>query len=414
MAEIVVDGRICVYNMMDDELDMVDDIVQRSLFRRSNPVMDRNETDDKLVRAAWETYVLYDFNARRQKFIARMLTIIIILLNVLATIVAVTQQQLRSDGTIIEDDTADTVLSVTVTAIPIVSAGVISANNKFGAGTKWMGLRGGAQHIIKEILRFRSRVGDYESLKWTGPEKRSARFAERVEDIRQGLNAGDVYSSALKQATSDMADFILARDTHQDSEWEDDLYSQLNPAEYYRVRLLPQIAYYMNKTPVLERRLRILQWTTYVLGAGAAILGFIGYQLWIAVTGAFIAAIATYLEYERIATLLVQFNRTVVELNKLKDWWNSLMPVERAAPGNFFLLVEGVEMVLDKEVSSWMSSATASDKAGEDEDEDEDVYVPKLIDFQLPGRREKLFQLLNRMFQPATGFVFPEKPKPAK
>eukprot|EP00163_Fabomonas_tropica_P012436 TRINITY_DN23731_c0_g1_i1.p1 TRINITY_DN23731_c0_g1~~TRINITY_DN23731_c0_g1_i1.p1 ORF type:complete len:358 (-),score=80.57 TRINITY_DN23731_c0_g1_i1:174-1208(-) len=334
--------------------------------------------------------------------------IIIILLNVLASLFVVLQQFLRDEGTIAKEDGTDSALTVVVTAIPIVLGVFMSASNKMGAHGKWLGLRGGAQHTLKEIFRYRTRVGEYGHLDWTGPRQRSVLFTTTTENIRTSLAEGDVFSSALIKPDPDLFDYTLWRDTHGDTEWQDDMYSLLNPSEYYRTRLLPQIQYYVGKTPILERRLRFMQWAIYILSAGSALLGVLGQQLWIAFVSAVVAAITTYMEFDRLQSLLVKYNKTVAELNKIKEWWDSLQPVEKAATSKFVLFVEGCEAALDNEVSTWMQSVSTQQGQGEEEGEDEDPanYVPTLDDFQLKGKREKLFDLLRRTDK--SGFRWPD------
>jgi hypothetical protein len=346
MAEIVADGRVELH-LLGDSVKAAERLIVRALG------------GDNVLLQAWERFAVYDLNAMLQQKRFNWLQIAILVIGLLATVLAVTKE-VRTKGVPPDEWTRWWFAGYVLLIIPIALTVLITAANKFKEGNKWLLLRAGAEAIKREIYRYRARSGDYkEDFNATaaatatgtsqGPLPTPEQvLAQRIEDITRRAMRTEVNSSSL-------VPYDKEKDFPPYVKWSgDDGYSVLSPDRYVQVRLQDQLDYYKRKSLEHEHTLKFFQWSIYIVGGLGTLLAAIGRQVWIAVTTAVAAALATYLSYQQTESTLTKYNQAYTDLDNVKSWWTALPAAEQAKQVNVDTLVNHTEQVLQSELDGWV------------------------------------------------------------
>jgi hypothetical protein len=133
------------------------------------------QTEQKRLKYAWELVVLFRHNAAKLKWQARALHIVITLTAVLTTVCAVllsaskeeSQHQSNSttillDESIVLSPASQAVLALACSAVPMISAFLLSLAHKFSFSKRWALMVVAAERVTSEIYLYRARVGDYQ------------------------------------------------------------------------------------------------------------------------------------------------------------------------------------------------------------------------------------------------------------
>lgn len=73
-------------------------------------------------------------------------------------------------------------------------------------------------------------------------------------------------------------------------------------------------------------------------------------------TTSLVGAFTTYLEYQQIENTLMKYNQAATDLANIRAWWSALSEEEKEDRGNFSILVENTEKVLESELAGWVHS----------------------------------------------------------
>ncbi len=233
-------------------------------------------------------------------------------------------------------------LHLILIAIPIIVALLIAAANKFKQGNKWIKLRAGAEKIKEEIYRYRTRSGVY----LVDAEEK---LAEILNTITHKTMDSEVSSSSLKPYKKDEV-------------WQTAQLSHLSPEKYIEERLNDQLHYFTRKAVVLERKVTTLFWMQFAIAGLGSFLAATNMQIWVALTGAMVAAIISYLGYQQTAANLLKYNLAATDLWNIKSWWNALSGLKKADPKQIDELVNKTETVLRNDMDSWSNRMSASIK----------------------------------------------------
>ena len=263
----------------------------------------------------------------------------------LGTLLALTHTTLQPE--VSADHIGLRLLHAVIVIVPVTTAILVAAANRFNAGNKWVVLRASAEAIKKEIFRYRTRAASYIDPQ-TAQLSREATLAYKIESISRQLMQTDVNLSALRLPTGPIPPRVAGPTA------ADDGLSFLTPERYISLRLADQLTYYQGKTVRLERQLRLLQWLIYIFGGVGTLLAAAGFDLWIALTTALAAACTTYLGYQQIENSLIKYNQAATDLTNVHGWWMALSLDERADPNNVDTLVEHTEKILGNELTGWV------------------------------------------------------------
>ncbi len=143
----------------------------------------------------------------------------------------------------------------------------------------------------------------------------------------------------------------------------------LHPDRYVELRLGDQLRYYKGKAVRLEKQLKWIQWSIYIIGGLGTFLAAINRQIWIALTTALAAALTTYLSYQQTENTLMKYNQAATDLDNVRSWWTALPAEEQAKQENINALVEHTEKVLQSELDGWvqqMQDALAELRKGQE------------------------------------------------
>jgi SLOG in TRPM, prokaryote/SMODS and SLOG-associating 2TM effector domain 1/Protein of unknown function (DUF4231) len=344
LAEVIADGTIHLFPL-DGPVAALEDLITRQLH------------GDTTLKLAWERFALYDTNAVRQQTSFRRLQLWILALGVLGTLLVLTQTTLISQAP--EDQllmqkvpgvyflTWGRLLHIVIVLVPITLAILVAAANRFNAGNKWVVLRASAEAIKGEIFRYRTRAASYLNPQMT-QLSREATLVSKIESISHKLMQTDVNLSALRLYTGRIPPQMGG------TSGTDDGLSFLTPERYVSLRLVDQLTYYQGKAISLERQLRLLQWSVYILGGVGTLLAALEFELWIALTIALVTACTTYLGYQQIDNTLMKYNQAATDLVNVQAWWTALPLDERANQQNVDRLVEDTERILASELTGWV------------------------------------------------------------
>jgi len=338
MAEIIADGNIQLFPL-DCPLEKLDTLIHDYFARTINPTLE----------LAWERFALYDANAMQQQKSFKKLQNVIIGLGVFATALVVTQAQLDMWNSIPAGSRLDQSFRYIIILIPITISVLVAAANRFKADSKWVLLRASAEAIKREIFRYRV-LEKIKENKETEKPSCEARLAEKLKFISQKLMQTEVNLDALSPYEGPIPPEMYGAAA------EDDGFGSLTPEDYITIRLGDQLNYYQHKTNDLKKELKRWQWLIYIFGGIGTLLAALGWELWIALTTALVAAFMTVLQYKQIENSLIQYNQTATYLANVKLWWTALSNEDKDKSENKIKLVENTEKILGKELTGWIQT----------------------------------------------------------
>lgn len=378
LAEIISDGRLFIFPV-ESRVEELERMIRRLL------------RGDSTLYLAWERFALYDANANRHQHSFKNIQFSILLFGVLGTLIALVQASMENMLLVVAQETEIKTLaqvysqalpatlqdsklpdwvmlflfwlfqnfrglltelthlmSYIIIVIPIIATAMLAAANRFNAGSKWLLLRGSAEAVKREIFRYRARAEIYNAFNTHPPKKsREVKLADQLQSISTRLMQTEVNISALQNYTG-------AIPPPYSTASQDKGLTRLSPEQYLAYRLDNQYEYYRHKTQKLERQLKRLQWLIYAIGGLGTLLAALGLELWIALTGALVTALGTYLEYQQIEATLLTHNQAASELANVRSWWIALSAAEQEEQSNIDMLVQQTERILYSEFSGWM------------------------------------------------------------
>lgn len=336
MAEIVCDGRI-EFHLLNNTVEGAERLILREL------------RGDNVLYQAWETFADYDLNAILQQKRFELLQASILGVGVAATALAVIKQLFAPPDASVSYRSGWWWMRHLITILPILLTVLITAANRFKHGNQWMMLRASAEAIKREIYRYRTRTTSYGG--WSpdqpSPEQQLSR---KVHDITQAAMETEANLATLESydKKKGFPPYMKA------AEGGDDGFQKLSPDRYIEVRLEDQLNYFNRTAVKLGRRLTILQWAVWLIGAVGTYLALVGQQIWVAITTSIAAALTSYLGYKLSEDKLMKFNQARTELVNVRAWWNALSPDDQADQENVNTLVEHTEQVLKSELDNWV------------------------------------------------------------
>lgn len=336
MAEIICDGRI-EFHLLSNTVEGAERLILREL------------RGDNVLYQAWETFADYDLNAILQQKRFELLQASILGVGVAATALAVIKQLFAPPDASVGLRSAWWWMRHLIIVLPILLTVLITAANRFKHGNQWMMLRASAEAIKREIYRYRTRTTSYGG--WApdqpSPEQQLSR---KVQDITQAAMETEANLTTLESydKKKGFPPYMKA------GEGGDDGFKKLTPDRYIEVRLEDQLKYFNRTAVKIGRRLTILQWAVWLIGAVGTYLALVGQQIWVAVTTSIAAALTSYLGYKLSEDKLMKFNQARTELVNVRAWWNALSPDDQADQENVNTLVEHTEQVLKSELDNWV------------------------------------------------------------
>ncbi|KAK3246516.1 hypothetical protein CYMTET_43950 [Cymbomonas tetramitiformis] len=395
IAELVNDGNFLVFDLFKQDITDIRLLITQCLCVM--PEDDNGQIDKTILLTAWRTYQLYHHNANRQKQASKAIRMLLISMQMLSTVSTVLNAQFLLNDTYEEDVTGEWMKQkfyYLIIVVPVIVGVIQAMHSKFNPSSKWLMLRSCAQKVRSEIYMYRMRVQHYaKAATSVSKDTRTVQLAKSLEEISKELVASDVNSSALLKPggaefktlleklkarsiepmqhserrlpakmgaggnsvhTMHRVPSLTEKSQKRDEEnlEGDDAVSRMMPEEYLAYRIMPEIAYYNQKSPKVEFRLNALQVASYILSALGAILATIHLELYVVITVTIAGVLTTITEQFQYQTKLIKSNRAVNELQSIHTWWRSLSAVGKASPVNVRKLVMDTEGVLENECAS--------------------------------------------------------------
>lgn len=348
LAEIIADGRIEFHRLSNS-------------VKGAERLLIRELGGETVLLQAWERFADYDLNAIQQQNRFEWIQKSILVIGVLATALALIKQVRNPSGVFQRGDIWWFAYYILL-LIPIILTILITAASRFKQGNKWLLLRAGAEAIKREIFRYRTRAGDYKEVPNLPPAQNAEGtsppppptpeqvLAQRVEDVTRRVMRTEVNTSSIIPYNKDKG----FPPSMYAAEGADDGFTMLTPDRYVQVRLGDQLSYYKRKAVKLERQLKLVQWSIFIIGGLGTFLAAINRQVWIALSTALAAALTTFLSYRQTENTLMKYNQAATDLENVKSWWTALPAEEQAKQKNVTTLVDHTEQVLQSELDGWV------------------------------------------------------------
>jgi hypothetical protein len=349
IAEIVDEGDVRVFASTGKVEELV-----RILKRCLDP-------PDPALECAWRLFAWTDANANSERSSFDRLQRWILTFGLLATILALLQAQIAAGwpaavASVLPDGIKTLVLHplvlpglrLALVIVTVVTTVLLGIATRFKAGTRWVLLRAVAEAVKREIYRYRASVEPYTEPPSIDRLPRPQELVKQVNVIGEQLSAAEISELALRAYVGPIPPPMYG------AEAEDSGFGAMSGDRYVVIRIGGQVNYYQGRSTELDRSLRRCQWATLALGGIATLLVFIDWQLWVPLTAALVAAIATYLEYKQVAPSLAKYNQAVTNLLSVQTWWAALTPDEKSNSVTMQKLVDITEQILAAEHTGWV------------------------------------------------------------
>mmetsp|Transcript_9349 Transcript_9349/g.9165 ORF Transcript_9349/g.9165 Transcript_9349/m.9165 type:complete len:487 (+) Transcript_9349:1001-2461(+) len=146
----------------------------------------------------------------------------------------------------------------------------------------------------------------------------------------------------------------------------DDGVSMLTADEYIVLRLTPQLANFMVKTPPLHRFSISVTAIIIIFSVFSSILSTFGFIQFIPAVFAVSGAFTAWTSYSQTDLVLIQTNAAINQLNQLIIWWDALSMIEKRIGANKEFLVVVTELAIQSQVVGYASKGQQKDDNNED------------------------------------------------
>ncbi|HEY9674866.1 MAG TPA: SLATT domain-containing protein [Waterburya sp.] len=293
-----------------------------------NNIENLDKVQSLALKTAWQRYVQMKTNASAASRQYLKLRSFSIALTVVATLLAVLTSQINPGTSLGE------VLKACLILFPIASVIIWVFANKLQQGEYWRVLSTGAEEIKKEIYLYRTLL--------QGQDARHQWLSERVTAIQRQVIESIGGNLALSSHTEEIPPTDSPEGQNGDSGFSD-----LLADDYLCYRLEPQLKWHSQEIERLHTTRTRLQIGIFTLAGLSAVVAGLGSSLsiWVALTTAIGTALTLWLEVNRLDSVVNNYNQLTLELNLIRDRWQSLSFPERTGE-EFFKLVIATEKVL--------------------------------------------------------------------
>ncbi|MFQ5575575.1 MAG: DUF4231 domain-containing protein [Anaerolineae bacterium] len=340
VAALARSGCITLFDLAEPPETLID-LLLKQLDTRRTAMAANTPSRNLVLEDAWQRFAHYDYSAEMAQRSFFRLRKWILGLGVAATTLALVYATLKP---VAAAAGFNAVLRYIVILIPISISVLQAFSSKFKGGTNYIILRSRAETLKKEIFRYRAGVAIY-SPERTKTRSKDAKLATKAKLIGSQLMETEVNQASLKLYRGELP-------PQQAVFADDDGFSELTPEKYLKWRLEHQYEFYRAKAEQLNRRMRRLEGSIYLLGGLGTFLAAIGLEIWIAVTTALAAAVISYLEIRRVEATLISYNQAATDLESIRIWWHAVELAGKTKE-NFDKLVRNTEGVLQSEHAGW-------------------------------------------------------------
>ena len=292
--------------------------------------------EEQVLKDAWLRFATYDQLAIRLRSMFTRFQALILALGVLATLLALIDNQLKESA-----------LHWAVIVLPILVSVLIAVASRRAVGQRWVMLRAAAESIKAAIY-------DYRTLETTPAKDHAKTVAAGRQQLASQVNGIETRLMQTEASSGPLTPYQGPLPPEMDGAGRgDDGLSRLGAERYLQIRVGDQLSYFHRRIRGLNVRRNLLQFLAIGSGAAGAILAAANHEVWIGLTAGASAAVLAYLGYLQVDNTIVTYNQTAHRLAALERSWRALSPAQQNNTA-FKHLVTGCEAALATELSGWV------------------------------------------------------------
>ena len=259
------------------------------------------------------------------------------------------------------------VLWLSLIALPIIIAGMMTFASHFSPSLGWIVYRVGAETIRREIYLYRMKATEYSDEKEPDIAKKQRKLLENIEKVNAKQTTSIRLCPSCKpmnRIIGNLRERIKARFTDTPS---DNGFSPLEGEQYLEWRIIPQRNWYIER---INKDYRNLRWSrTYMiviagLGSLLAAIGG-GFEHYVVVTTAAGLAASTYVQLRMYGQTYIGYHITAKKLDTEVARWMTLSPEQQKEGEWVAKMVQAMEDIFQDERMMWMQVATQAQTSGE-------------------------------------------------
>lgn len=256
---------------------------------------------------------------------------------------------------------------------------------------RWQQLRSSALTLRSEIIRFRTRTGDYD---YTMVTQDALVLREAVTSLRGSTlsRAGISSSTFFKKypietfvhgqylgfdppPTSDLRykrpppkprkSRKITPTFTKSPEWHvkpivDDYHSPMDANSYIALRLEPMLRFYQQRIKPYSRSKNTAAIFLMLSTSASAIMASLGMTVWIGIVSILASSVTSWKEFSGVGKKLERYGGAITKLRDVRLWWETLTVVEQSSSKNVTRLLDMTEDVINHDTQAWLATSMAA------------------------------------------------------
>ena len=400
------------------------DFVVNQLMMKKNSLPDSDTLESLLIlRSAWDVVDISRHVLRGYKILAKVLYVIVVIFGIVHPSVVVFQTNFDQFSIALPDGSSMAGSQFVIFMVSVVTAFFTAIMSMYNPQRRWQQIRDAEMTMRSAIWQYRTRTGPYACSKAGDSIDANIALRDMILHCRQQIlgqadmgetnfykkyplhiyihgqrsvpgqppfqEAQSIYAPTSKgngnkivpdnkgkdgQDSTDepiILDLEAAADTIMLGE-PDNHHAPLKPEAYIRLRLFNMLNFYRTRLPGYAKFHDRGQFLVLAASVVSAIIAYLNYAREVAIVSAISAGVAGYLEWSSVGRKVGRYNGSIVEIENLILWWDSMSTVEKGNPHSVNNLVAHGESIINGERGSWLAApAKEGGEEGEGDKDDE-------------------------------------------
>jgi hypothetical protein len=159
---------------------------------------------------------------------------------------------------------------------------------------------------------------------------------------------------------------------YNDDDYEEkkleDISTLMSIESYMNTRFFLLLRKYQRRTPILERKLMVLQTLIFLFTGFGSVMSYLTLDMWVPMLMALVAALNGFMDAGQYRIQLMAANHSLLQLEKMQVYWKGLNEIERRRFTFATYIVETVEETVTAELTTYakaiLSNNTPKDNLG--------------------------------------------------
>eukprot|EP00929_Paragymnodinium_shiwhaense_P084675 TRINITY_DN452_c0_g1_i2.p1 TRINITY_DN452_c0_g1~~TRINITY_DN452_c0_g1_i2.p1 ORF type:complete len:985 (+),score=113.78 TRINITY_DN452_c0_g1_i2:91-3045(+) len=327
-----------------------------------------------LLRSAWCCYDVSMLLAGRYKFACKCMYVLLLLLGFFAITTSVVRTYLTGHPLVDSYPDLPDILAQVVFYISVAISLLAGINGLVNPKARWRHLRSCAGVLQSTIWLYRTRVEPFElDDNRQDAKKPEQELCQHLSQWRENLLAvAGMTSTDVSRRHSSRA-YKHFQFEGEPADGADDFHSPTQPSRYIQLRIQPAIDFYQQRIPVHTRLAFSIEVTILLLGVLGSLLTYMEHVEWVSVSTAAASGLVAWGEFSDGRSKVERYSKTVMALENLLSWWDSLGEVQKAGRESINRLVCTAEGIISQEQLAWTSTGSKpASSEGKDGDEKDD------------------------------------------